>query len=97
MGAKVPTPGPESTVSRVLGWLHPSMSAAAGWMEGKASPRIGEGWASEVGGAAKGIGTEREDGRIGEASAKGQAAPPSATLPLPHLCSLPFCTLLDII
>lgn len=73
MGAKVSTPGPESTVSWVRGWPHPPMSAAPGWMDGKASPRTGGGRASEVGEAAEGIGTEKE--RRASYCAKGQGAP----------------------
>uniref|UniRef100_A0A8C0QUQ6 WW and C2 domain containing 1 n=1 Tax=Canis lupus dingo TaxID=286419 RepID=A0A8C0QUQ6_CANLU len=79
MGAKVPTPGPESTVSRVLGWLYPSMSAAAGWMEGKASPRIGEGWASEVGGAETSeneVAVEEEEEEEGEEDVFAEKASP---------------------
>lgn len=48
VGARAPTPGPESTVSWATGLPHPPACAAPGWMEGKASPRTGDGWASEV-------------------------------------------------
>lgn len=85
------TPGPESMVSWAPGWPHPPMRAGPGWMEGEASPKIGEGRASEVGKQQR-VSKQREG--IGGTSAKEQVVP---HLHIFHTCALPFCTLLDII